>query len=278
MTDADAAADAFEVLSDPSRVAILRELAGQFYRHDGRPVGFADLRRAVGIDDPGRFNYHLDRLRDQFVVKRDDGYAPTVAGLKAIESAEAGVYTDDTEPASAAVDYDCPDCGGRATATYENHYVTVTCDDHGRLFRTTVPATLYAGDDLDAVVQYAIAEMWRRVDRATDGVCPVCRAPAITVEFRAHDDAVLADTTCAACYYEETNHVALFALSHPAVQSLASDHGHDLKRRLPREFLDDWTDDAAFADADRSAVELTVSIGDEDVTLRVRDDLSVEAV
>lgn len=275
MTDADAAADAFGVLSDPARVAILRELASQFYEHDGDPVGFADLRRAVGVDDPGRFNYHLDQLRGRFVAKRDEGYAPTVAGLKAIESAEAGVYTDDPGPVSDTVDYDCPECGVPMTATYEHHWVRVTCDDHGLYFKTLVPAALSATEDVDAVLRYAIGEMWRRIDRATDGVCPVCRAPALAVAFRDAGQMV-ADLNCESCFYEETIHVALFALTHPAAQSLYHGHGVDLRHALPRECLGDGQSDARLVDDERSVVEVTVGTGGEKVTVRVDDDLTVE--
>lgn len=275
MPDPDAAADAFGVLSDPARVAILRELATQFYEHDGDPVGFAALRRAVGVDDPGRFNYHLDKLRGRFVAKRGDGYAPTVAGLKAIESAEAGVYTEDPGPVSDTVDYECPDCGDPMTATYERHWVTVTCDDHGLFFKTLVPAALSATEDAESVLRYAIGEMWRRIDRATDGVCPVCRAPALAVDFREAED-VLADLACDSCFYEETNHAALFAVTHPAVLSLSHDHGVDVRHSLPREYLGDWTTDVRFADDDGSVVEVTVGTDGEDVTVRVSDALSVD--
>jgi len=125
MTDPEAAADAFGVLSDASRFAILRELAAGFYGQGGQPIGFAELRRTVGIEDPGRFNYHLNELRDRFVVKRDGGYAPTVAGLKAVESATAGIFTDDADAVSDTVDHNCSECGDPLTVTYENHWVSV---------------------------------------------------------------------------------------------------------------------------------------------------------
>lgn len=277
MTDLEDAADAFGVLSDPTRVAILRELASRFYGDDGRPVGFAELRRAVGIDDPGRFNYHLDTLRDRFVLKREGGYTPTVAGLKAVESAEAGIYTDDTGPVTATIDDDCPNCGESLTATYENHWVSVHCDDHGLVFKTLVHASIGAEGDLEEVVRYAVGEVWRRIDRATDGVCSICRTRTLSVEFRETEDAIVADCACENCYFEETNPVALFALAHPAVLALLHDHGVDVPHRLPFESFDDWMGDARFVD-DRRAVELTVTIEGDDVTLRIADDLTVETV
>lgn len=277
MTDVETAADAFDVLSDPSRVAILRELASRFYEHDGRPVGFADLRRAVGIGDPGRFNYHLDKLCDRFVVKREGGYTPTVAGLKAVESAEAGVYVDDTEPVAGPVDYDCPECDELLTATYENHWVTVSCDEHGPLFKTLIHGSTSTDRGIEEVVRYAVGEMWRRVDRATDGVCPICRGSSLSIDFRGTENAIVADCACGNCYYEETNPAVLFALAHPAALSLFHERGIDVRRRLPFESLRDWIDDARLVD-DGRAVEIRATAGEEAVTLRIADDLTVETV
>ncbi|MFB6271202.1 MAG: winged helix-turn-helix domain-containing protein, partial [Halobacterium sp.] len=69
--DFEATADAFERLSDPVRVELLRELWLEG-RHD--PVPYAALQDTVGVRDSGRFNYHLQRLTDVFVEKTDDGY------------------------------------------------------------------------------------------------------------------------------------------------------------------------------------------------------------
>jgi hypothetical protein len=277
MIDLEAAADAFDALSDPTRVAILRELVSQFYGNDGDAIGFAELRRAVGVDDPGRFNYHLDVLRERFVAEHDGGYTPTVAGLKAIESAEAGVYTPDAEPLSGTIDYDCPECGGPLTATYENHWLSVSCAEHGLRFKTLVNGPVGAEGELSALLEYAVGEVWRRLDRVTEGVCHVCRAPALSLSFREADGQIVADCVCGACYFEESNPVVMFALTHPAVLSFLRDRGVDVPQALPFEPIDDWMDDGRFVD-DRRAVEFTAADGEDQVTVRVRDDLTVETV
>lgn len=277
MTDPAAAADAFDALSDPTRVSILRELVSRFYEDDGQPVGFAQLRRAVGIDDPGRFNYHLDTLCDRFVVKHEEGYTPTVAGLKAMESAEAGVYTDDPESMTGSIETDCPECGSALTATYENNWISVACDDHGLLFKTPVHSAVGAGSDLAAVIEYAVGELWRRVDRVTDGLCPICRTPALSLSFREVDGRLLADCRCEACYFEETQPTLLFAFAHPAVQSLLREQGIDVPQQLPFASLEDWIDGTRVVDG-RTAVELTVTAGEDRVTVRVGEDLTVETV
>lgn len=277
MTHAEAAADAFDALSDPTRVAILRELVSQFYEHDDRAVGFADLRRAVGVDDPGRFNYHLDTLRDRFVTKQEAGYTPTVAGLKAMQSAEMGVYTGSTRPRSGTVGYDCAECGDPLTATYENGWLSVACDEHGLRFETLVHSSVGTEEGLNEVVDYAVAEVWRRLDRASDGVCHVCRAPSLSLSFRAVEEAVVADLVCSECYLKETNAAVLFALTHPAALSVLRNRGLDVPQEIPFEPLDEWVDVGRIVD-DGSTVELTVGADGDGVTLRVHDDLTVETV
>jgi DNA-binding transcriptional ArsR family regulator len=277
MTDAEAAADAFDALSDPTRVAILRELVSRYHSEDGRPVGFADLRRAVGVDDPGRFNYHLDTLADRFVTKQESGYTPTVAGLKAMQSAEMGVYTGSPEPESGTVGYDCPECGASLTATYENHWLSVVCDEHGVQFKTLVHSSVGREEGLNEVVDYAVREVWRRLDRAADGVCQVCRAPALSLSFREGEEVIVAELACSECYLEEDNAAALFALTHPAALSVLRDRGLDVPREIPFEPLEEWVDGGRIVD-DGSAVELTVGDEGDGVTLRVHEDLTVETV
>jgi DNA-binding HxlR family transcriptional regulator len=55
------AAEAFEVLGNEIRTAMVLELA------DAGPLSFSELRERVGVTDSGRFNYHLEKLVGRFV-------------------------------------------------------------------------------------------------------------------------------------------------------------------------------------------------------------------
>lgn len=56
--------DAFGVLGNDTRVAILEALAEATEPGYGQQaVRFSDIRERVGVDDSGRLNYHLDKLR-----------------------------------------------------------------------------------------------------------------------------------------------------------------------------------------------------------------------
>lgn len=69
----------FDLLSDETRLAVVRELAAA----DAEPLRFSELRCRVGAADGGRFNYHLRRLRGSLVEQVDEGYVLTAVGRRA---------------------------------------------------------------------------------------------------------------------------------------------------------------------------------------------------
>ena len=72
----------FELLSDETRLGIVRELA--VVNADGSAengLSFSELRTRVGTRDSGQFNYHLGRLRGNLVEKNGAGYELTELGL-----------------------------------------------------------------------------------------------------------------------------------------------------------------------------------------------------
>lgn len=108
--------DALAALGDETRIAILRALA-----EADDPLPFSELRRRAGVEDAGRFNYHLSTLREYFVREADGGYALRHAGSRIV--AAAGVAEDGgrgsetldddilTKADGDEADGDCPVCG-----------------------------------------------------------------------------------------------------------------------------------------------------------------------
>lgn len=279
MRDRDTeAADAFDVLSDASRVAILRELADRTHVVDESTVEFSDLRRAVGFDDAGRFNYHLGKLQDRFVVKRDGGYAPTAVGLKAIGSIEAGTYTADLEPRSGSVDYDCPACGEQLTGTYENQVVSVECDNKDDvLVQTSVPPATAAGSTIKEIISFVVGDLQRDVEAMADGVCPICSGRMDALQFERDDDVLSARSGCENCWMTAELPVGALVVRHPAVVSLFYDHGIDVRRQ----FLTDLEFVGARSDAelvaeDPAIAELSIGVEDDEVAVRIHEDRTVD--
>jgi DNA-binding transcriptional ArsR family regulator len=95
---------ALGALAHEARVAILRALADA-----DRPLPFTELRSRAGVADPGRFNYHLNELRDRFVRDAGEGYELNYRGKRLLVVAGDGVRTDDGPPVGDAET--CPVCG-----------------------------------------------------------------------------------------------------------------------------------------------------------------------
>lgn len=78
--------DALAVLAEETRVRILRTLA-----EAGGPMAFSELRRAAGVEDAGRFNYHLSRVCEHFVRETESGYELDRAGARLVTAADVEV-------------------------------------------------------------------------------------------------------------------------------------------------------------------------------------------
>ena len=176
--DGDAAdadpADAFDALSDPLRVDILRALAAHHRETgDGSPIGFADLRRRVGVRDSGRFRYHLEKLRGKFVEK-EDGYRLTHAGVEVVAAILAGTYTEATSRGPVELDSDCFVCDEPAVATYEDSVCRVSCANDHPLFQWSVPPNAAADATLPEAVELGELLARHAIELAIEGTCPKC--------------------------------------------------------------------------------------------------------
>lgn len=81
----------------------------------GEPMSFSELRRAVGVEDAGRFTYHLSRVCEHFVREVGSGYDLDRAGARLVTA--ANVELTGREQVAEAVDpgteESCPLCGER---------------------------------------------------------------------------------------------------------------------------------------------------------------------
>lgn len=137
--------DSFEAVSDEVRLGIPKAFVEERRRRrteidwtdreitdDVVILSFSELRDAVGVDDSGRFNYHLDKLVDRFVYRTPKGYMLTVAGHRLAGSLVAGRYEASSMVGVERVDRHCPDCGERLVAMYAAGSLVLLCEnDHG---------------------------------------------------------------------------------------------------------------------------------------------------
>lgn len=275
---------AFGLLGHEDRFGVLRAL----HAADG-PLAFSDLRDAVGVDDPGRFNYHLGELVGTFVRSTDDGYRLSAAGRRVVGAVLSGGVTKelDADPVDAGAP--CPVCGASMTARFRAEGIAIECPACDLQYTDPdVPPGLVEERDPGAVA--ATVERWGRRNQASAGygLCPSCDGPiteriALPGEDAAPDwfegervDAtVVAD--CDRCGDWWHALVPLAVLTHPAVLGFHHDHGIDL-RETPSWDLP-WLalDAGSVTDVDPLRFELTVALDDETLSLTFDRDLSVVA-
>lgn len=241
------ATEAFELLGHETRLDILRTLASERrlnWQVSG--LGFAELRKAVGVDDAGNFSYHLDKLRDGFVTKHGDEYVLTYAGMEIVGSVLAGTYTERPESRSVPTEIPCPSCGAATTATYEHPMLLLKCPDHGVAFGTSIPPGAVRGRDLEVLVRVATMDARLNTERVRSNVCPHCWGPVSTTlpsdekpclrenaggVTAAEPDETWAEFSCDRCGVRLWLPAGACLVTEPVVVAFFDERGIDLRER-----------------------------------------------
>ena len=278
MTDVDfgeGADEAFSVLANETRLAILREL----WWADG-PLQFSALRDRVGATDSGRFNYHLKKLRDHFVRRTDEGYELRTAAVRVLGAVFAGTYSEMASVEPIPVDTACYDCGGTVEARYEDGKVTVECHDCGTGYMDfVVPPGILHGrkrENLPAVFSRYVRSVARH---AATGFCPFClgpTAPGLGDENVEERGMVGGTYTCQRCDTTIRAMVGTFLLDHPTVVRFYDDHGIDVRNTPLWEFGWLYDGEASWYESeDPPIATIRIELDGDALTLRVDEELRV---
>ena len=171
------AREAFALLGQEIRLDILFALLEHWRAAHTEPQSYSSLMRAVDMQDSGKFNYHLKRLRGVYVRKVEDGYVPTASATALYRAILATRPTEDAERSTIAVEDACPDCGGSLSGTYEGSFLTVHCEDCGTTpggFTYPFPKNGLAGRDDAAVLEAVSRRASQHIELARSGQCPFC--------------------------------------------------------------------------------------------------------
>ncbi|ELY92129.1 DUF7351 domain-containing protein [Natrinema altunense] len=173
--DPETVAENLAALANPLRIRILLALAETrrpSWEHRG--MRYSDLRSAVAVEDGGRFNYHLNELRDQFVRGAEGKYWLTTAGSRIVDQVYARTFSGAHEAISGPVEWHCPAGEARLDATFEDGILTVSCPNHGVLFDMRLSFTAPRGRDLDELFAWANRRALWYLESVSWDVCPHC--------------------------------------------------------------------------------------------------------
>lgn len=259
--------DAVELVSHETRARILVVLADRQREAPGEPLRFSELRRRVGHDDPGNFNYHLDRLAGRLVDTVDGRYRLSIVGQRFVATLLSGRFDPDADPDLPAGGVDCPICARPATVSSEDATLRLDCEV-GHTFVPNVGAEVAAGRSAEDALRIALARTRTEMRLAIDGVCPFCEGKMTGgLEVEPNDDIPAGFVaTCKRCGLGIQNTVGGCVLDHPAVVALCYEHGIDV-REDALTVLTDHVEEPVLLDEEQPRVEVTVSVDGEAVTL-----------
>lgn len=280
----DESIEAFDLLANEIRLDILRTL-GEAMAGDGEtPISFSELQRRVGVEDNGRFNYHLSQLVDRFVKKEDGGYVLRPPGMSVYQAIISGAYTDEADVGPATVEGEfCDDCEAAGEAWYENSHFHLGCAECGKLIiHYPLPPGSFDDDDPESMLDAGSAWLLRDHVSADQGVCPYC---AGSVEATLSGDESNMENLGERKYTGVVSYVCNrcswglycnppFAMStHPVVVGFFASHGINVLARHP------W---ATYPDAEETVlsrdpwrIEVRYHIDDDELRVVIDENASI---
>ena len=172
----EAAREAFSVLAHDIRLAIVLALLDGWAGVHTEARSYSELMDAVGMEDSGKFNYHLSRLRGVYVEQVGERYVPTASAVALYHTVVATRPTELAEQTEFDIEMACPYCSGSVIGRYEQEYLTVECSECDDWWGLSYPFPKNglrgrSGDDvLSALENRAMHD----VGLARTGQCPAC--------------------------------------------------------------------------------------------------------
>lgn len=275
--------EAFSLVSDETRFGILTALQAA-----GEPLPFSALREAVGVEDTGRFNYHLDKLAGHFLAKTTAGYEIAPPGVRLVGAVRSGAYTAALNADPVPVDGECLVCGADLIARFRDHGVTIDCPGCETTFTNPeTPAGLFADHPVEDAPK--LVAQWNRL-RATAveaSLCPNCYGHVDNrLELSGDPDTTdwVADSgllgmvfsECSRCGWTFNAAVQFAVLTHPRVAAYHHEHGVDLRTTPPWEL--DWLEPGRGSIESRNPVRIALPIPLDDETREFVFDADLELV
>lgn len=274
---------AFAALSDSTRIAVLRAL----WEAEDHTAAFSELRAAVEMDDSGRFNYHLSKLRGRFISKTDDGYQLQLAGTRVVGALLSGAYTQTGSTKSVPMDQSCPYCDGPLTFQYEDEQAIIDCDECEQVqIQLPVPPGVFAGYDHETLPD--VTERYARnlVQQARAGFCMTCEgrvSPQVTVETSPSDAEDLpripmAQYECERCGETTNSDLGTAFLDHSDVIAFYHHHNIDVRETPLWRFIAVDEDNARILHEEPLRASVIYTAGNDRLTLTADRNLDILAI
>jgi hypothetical protein len=207
-----ASEEAFALLGHEIRLDILRAFFERYSPVDPdsrsdvreqRMLSYAELMTATEMEDSGKFNYHLEKLRGVYIEEIEEEYVPTASAIALYEAVIANRPTESI-PTDFDIEESCPNCGSGLRAKYEQEFLTVECPACDLFWGATYrfPKNGLAVREGERIYKALYDRMMHHVGLARTGQCPSCAGiTRVTVprERLDEDSTPTAELTCGTC-------------------------------------------------------------------------------
>lgn len=305
------ATDAFKLLSDETRLAILLALWEAYDPATAdNSVIFSELYDRVNVHDSGTFTYHLDKLVGQFVEETADGYRLRNSGLKIVRAVIAGSGLEERQLLPTEIPRTCYYCDSQVELSYEDerlYQICPECNGHvGPESSEQAPTgTLIVYDNFNPagltdrtpgeVFVAGTIEYHRAVTLLIRGVCPECSGPVeeslVICESHEASGGELCTScgtwnearvryVCSVCKFSGSYPAWTAAYDHPAIVSFYYDHGFEMTFGLddPEECGRLWDRlwrEQTLVSKEPIRIRVTVRYDDDELSLTLDEDLAV---
>ncbi|WP_080505312.1 DUF7351 domain-containing protein [Halorubrum aethiopicum] len=274
MAEDNSARDIFRLLSDQTRLEILRAVA--IAQHEFGDVGsgaaelaFSEIYEYVEVENTSKLSYHLGELTGTYLRKTDDGYSLTHAGERIVRFILSGNYEQPDSFGPKPVDGICIFCGEEALeASLSHQFFSIECSvcEQPVTGHPITPAQVKTHDD-DALIQSVKRQSADVSKQIRSGMCPECGAQLSTdiIEVSENSlpvaDSFLVTSTCEECLREYNSPLTYSVVYHPASIAFHWDRGFDVTTRGIWEFNEylydgHWTSEQITTDPDEYEVVL----------------------
>jgi hypothetical protein len=291
MTDDRSATGIFSLLSDKTRVDILRAIAVAQYELERAGAGpaelsFSEIYDRVEVENTSKLSYHLGELTGIYLRKNDDGYALSHAGERIVRFLLSGNYEPPDSFGPEPVSGTCLFCGEEALeASLPNQFFRVDCTacEMQVAGQPITPAQVktWDTDALIRSVKLRSVEDYRQVRR---GLCPECGARVSADVKRVPEsplpdaDSLLVTSQCEECLRRYNSPLTISVVYHPASVAVHWDRGIDVTSKSIWEFSErvhggDWTSEQVASEPEE--YEVTLRYGDDAVRFLLDSSASV---
>jgi hypothetical protein len=275
---------AFDLLANETRLDIIRALGEMLGDDERYPMAFSELQQSVGVDDNGKFNYHLQKLDGRFVERTDEGYRLRPPGISVYQAVIAGTYTGSLTVERTEVPGEhCPKCGADVDVWYENarfHLGCQECDELG--IRYPIPPGSFDPEDPKTLLSAGATWIFRDQVSMRRGICPYCAGTVsgeLTDDREPMDDVghdafeMMAEFTCQRCHWSIYSDLPIALNNHPAVVAFFYDHEVNVFEQHP------WADLSGVSETVLSTepweVSVVFSIDGDELHVVIDEEVSV---